>query len=166
VILTAIDINSAFRTTGGGTGQPVVSRPMQTASPWKSQPSSKGRASSGMGAGALRHDALRIPTELLDYHPKEEAALFALTEQIDIFTAYHAVFLSPRGAGKDGSPQFPAESQPIWHVRLTRCFSPRQQLSHFGPSPTHGVRYRTMRHTPLSLHTVRRFAPISDEHLI
>jgi hypothetical protein len=34
------------------------------------------------------------------------------------------------------------------------------------PSPMHEARYRTIRHNPRSLHTVRRVAPISGEHLV
>ena len=33
-------------------------------------------------------------------------------------------------------------------------------------TPMHEARYRTIRRNPLSLHTVRRYAPISGEHLL
>jgi len=33
-------------------------------------------------------------------------------------------------------------------------------------TPMHEARYRTIRHNPRSLHTVRRYAPISGEHLL
>ncbi len=33
-------------------------------------------------------------------------------------------------------------------------------------TPMHEARYRTIRHNPRSLHTVRRVAPISGEHLV
>jgi hypothetical protein len=47
------------------------------------------------------------------------------------------------------------------HVKPDIC----DRLRH-DPSPMHEARYRTIRHNPRSLHTVRRVAPISGEHLV